>query len=193
MTHSKFLSLTLLLFLTSGCSTFGARPVEIVSKPLEIDIMQPALPRPLELTAPSWYVVSEAVITNPCKKSLSFEPKRFNDEGVELLKRPKTCELSERDNPDWPVGYTYLDRFLDDMRKQNNGDVVFVATSVGDYEVMAEDMQEIKRYIKQVGEVIVYYREVTLPNGQKGVGAELKVKDNNAFTKLAPKVFGKDD
>ena len=79
------------------------------------------------------------------------------------------------------------------MRKQNNGDVVFVATSVGDYEVMAEDMQEIKRYIKQVGEVIVYYREVTLPNGQKGVGAELKVKDNNAFTKLAPKVFGKDD
>jgi len=193
MTHSKFLSLTLLLFLTSGCSTFGTKPVEIVSKPLKIDIMQPALPRPLELTAPSWYVVSEAVITNPCKKSLSFEPKRFNDEGVELLKRPKTCELSERDNPDWPVGYTYLDRFLDDMRKQNNGDVVFVATSVGDYEVMAEDMQEIKRYIKQVGEVIVYYREVTLPNGQKGVGAELKVKDNNAFTKLAPKVFGKDD
>ena len=100
MTHSKFLSLTLLLFLTSGCSTFGTRPVEIVSKPLEIDIMQPALPRPLELTAPSWYVVSEAVITNPCKKSLSFEPKKFNDEGVELLKRPKTCELSERDNPD---------------------------------------------------------------------------------------------
>ena len=193
MTHSKFLSLTLLLFLTSGCSTFGARPVEIVSKPLEIDIMQPALPRPLELTAPSWYVVSEAVITNPCKKSLSFEPKKFNEEGVELLKRPKTCELSERDNPDWPVGYTYLDRFLDDMRKQNNGDVVFVATSVGDYEVMAEDMQEIKRYIKQVGEVIVYYREVTLPNGQKGVGAEIKVKDNKAIRTLIPKTFGKDE
>jgi hypothetical protein len=79
------------------------------------------------------------------------------------------------------------------MKKQNNGEVVFVATSVGDYEVMAEDMQEIKRYIKQVGEVIVYYREVTLPNGQKGVGAEIKVDDNNAFTKLAPKVFGKSD
>ena len=193
MTHSKFLSLTLLLFLTSGCSMMGTRPVEIVSKPLQIDIMQPALPRPLELTAPTWYVVSEAVITNPCKKSISFEPKRYDENGVEELKRPKVCELSERDNPDWPEGYTYLDRFLDEMRKQNNGDVVFVATSVGDYEVMAEDMQEIKRYIKQMGEVIVYYREVTLPNGEKGVGAELKVKDNNAFTKLAPKVFGKDD
>ena len=193
MTHSKFLSLTLLLFLTSGCSMMGTRPVEIVSKPLQIDIMQPALPRPLELTAPTWYVVSEAVITNPCKKSISFEPKRYDENGVEELKRPKVCELSERDNPDWPEGYTYLDRFLDEMRKQNNGDVVFVATSVGDYEVMAEDMQEIKRYIKQMGEVIVYYREVTLPNGEKGVGAELKVKDNNVFTKLAPKVFGKDD
>jgi len=70
---------------------------------------------------------------------------------------------------------------------------VFVATSVGDYEVMAEDMQEIKRYIKQMGEVIVYYREVTLPNGEKGVGAEFKVNDNKAITKLIPKTFGKDD
>jgi len=193
MTHSKFLSLTLLLFLTTSCSTFGTRPVEIVSKPIKIDIMQPALPRPVELTAPTWYVVSEAKITNPCKKSISFEPKKYNDKEEELLKRPKTCELSERDNPDWPVGYTYLDRFIDTMKTQNNGEVVFVATSVGDYEVMAQDMQEIKRYIKQVGEVIVYYREVTLPNGQKGVGAEIKVDDNKAFTKLAPKVFGKSD
>ena len=193
MTHSKFLSLTLLLFLTSGCSLMGTKQLEVVSKPVQIDIMQPALPRPLELTAPNWYVVSEAVITNPCKKSLSFDPKRFNDEGVEILKRPKNCELSERDNPDWPVGYTYLDRFLDEMKKQNNGDVVFVATSVGDYEVMAEDMQEIKRYIKQMGEVIVYYREVTLPNGEKGVGAEFKVEDNKAITKLIPKTFSKDD
>lgn len=193
MTHSKFLSLTLLLFLTSGCSLMGTKQLEVVSKPIQLDIMQPALPRPLELTAPNWYVVSEAVITNPCKKTLSFDPKRYNDEGVEILKRPKTCELSERDNPDWPVGYTYLDRFLDEMKKQNNGDVVFVATSVGDYEVMAEDMQEIKRYIKQMGEVIVYYREVTLPNGEKGVGAEFKVEDNKAITKLIPKTFGKDD
>ena len=26
---------------------------------------------------------------------------------------------------------------------------------------MAEDMQELKRYIKQMGEVVIYYREVT--------------------------------
>tara|TARA_A200000159_G_scaffold95128_1_gene88273 strand:+ start:275 stop:694 length:420 start_codon:yes stop_codon:yes gene_type:complete len=139
--------------------------------------MQPDLPRPVNLTAPTWYVVSEARIVNPCKRTLSFEPKRFDDKGVEQLKRPKACDLSERENPDWPEGYTYLDRFLDEMRELNNGDVVFVATSVGDYKVMAEDMQELKRYIKQLGEVVIYYRDVTMPNGEKGVGVQVEKKD----------------
>ena len=136
--------------------------------------MQPDLPRPVQLTAPKWYVVSEAKIVNPCVKSLSFEPKKFNDEGVEQLKRPKACDLDQRENPDWPVGYTYLDRFLDEMKEQNNGEVVFVATTVGDYKVMAEDMQELKRYIKQLGEVVIYYRDVTMSDGQKGVGVAIK-------------------
>lgn len=174
----------------------GTKPVQIVSKPIQIDIMQPALPRPVELTAPTWYVVSEAKITNPCQKVMKLDENGnhiVKEDGTHQLIRPKTCELSERENPDWPVGYTYFDRFIDTMKKQNNGEVVFVATSIGDYEVMAEDMQEIKRYIKQMGEVIVYYREVTLPNGQKGVGAEFEVKDNKAITRLTPKIFGKDE
>ena len=136
--------------------------------------MQPDLPRAVQLTAPKWYVVSEAKIVNPCVKSLSFEPKKFNDEGVEQLKRPKACDLDQRENPDWPVGYTYLDRFLDDMKEQNSGEIVFVATTVGDYKVMAEDMQELKRYIKQLGEVVIYYRDVTMSDGQKGVGVAIQ-------------------
>ena len=145
----RTLAILTLALITSSCSLLGTRNIEVVSKPIEIEIIQPVLPRPLDLTAPKWFVVSEARITNPCKK--------IED------KRPKTCDLSERENPDWPVGYTYLDRFLDEMKDQNNGDVLFVATSVGDYKVMAEDMQELKRYIKQLGEVVVYYREVTAP------------------------------
>ena len=167
-------TISALIILLSSCSLLPERKVEIVSKPLEIEIMQPDLPRPVELTAPKWFVVSEARIVNPCKRTLSFEPKRFDDKGVEQLKRPKTCELSQRDNPDWPEGYTYLDRFLDEMKDQNNGEVLFVATSVGDYKVMAEDMQELKRYIKQLGGVVVYYRSVTIknPDGttEQGVG-----------------------
>ena len=143
------------MIVISGCSAFGARKIETVSKPIEIDIMQPDLPRPLQLTAPEWWVVSDAVITNPCRKVF--------DEEKQKEVRPKACAKEDTENPDWPEDYTYLDRFLDEMKEQNNGEVLFVATSVGDYKVMAEDMQELKRYIKQLGEVVIYYREVTAP------------------------------
>ena len=99
---------------------------------------------------------------NPCRKSLSFDPKRYDENGVEELKRPKVCELDERENPDWPEGYTYYDKFIDEVKEQNNGEILFVATTIGDYKVMAEDMQELKRYIKQLGEVVIYYRNVTV-------------------------------
>jgi hypothetical protein len=59
--------LAILAVTTSGCSLLGSKNIEIVSKPIEIEIMQPDLPRAVQLTAPKWYVVSEAKITNPCK------------------------------------------------------------------------------------------------------------------------------
>ena len=172
MTLRTLVILTTLVLTTSSCSLLGTKQIEVVSKPVQLDIIQPTLPREISLQTPKWYVVSEARIVNPCVKSLSYEPKRFNEEGVEQFKRPKTCELNERENPEWPVGYTYLDRFLDDMKDQNNGDVVFVATTVGDYKKMTINNQEIRRYIRELGEVIIYYRDVTLPNGEKGVGIE---------------------
>ena len=154
------------LILLSSCSLIPTKTVEIVSKPLEIEIMQPALPRPVELTAPQWYVVSEARIVNRCNQVMKLDANGehiVKEDGTHQLTRPKSCDLSERENPDWPEGYTYLDRFLDEIKDMNNGEIVFVATTVGDYKVMAEDMQELKRYIKQLGEVVVYYREVTTP------------------------------
>ena len=163
----------------SGCSILGTKKVEVVSKPIQLDIIQPTLPRDISLQTPKWYVVSEARIVNPCKKSIPFEPKRYNEKGEEELKRPKSCDLTERENPEWPEGYTYLDRFLDDMKDQNNGDVVFVATTIGDYKKMTINNQEIRRYIRELGEVIIYYRDVTLPNGQKGVGVEIESTKTN--------------
>jgi len=168
----NFIISAILITTISGCSLLGSKKIEVVSKPVQIDIMQPALPRPVELTAPKWYVVSEARIANPCKKLPDTE------EGPG--KRPKTCNLEDRENPDWPEGYTYLDRFLDDMKDMNNGEVVFVATSIGDYKVMAEDMQELKRYIKQMGEVVIYYRNVTMPNGEQGVGAKVTKNETDS-------------
>ena len=161
MTLKTLVTLTMVV-LISGCSLLGEKKIEVVSKPVELQIIQPTLPREVSLNTPKWYVVSEARIANPCKKI----------EGE--TKRPKTCSLEDRENPTWPEGYTYLDRFLDEMKAQNNGDVVFVATTVGDYKQMTVNNQEIRRYIRELGEVIVYYRNVTLPNGEEGVGIEVE-------------------
>ena len=155
MIQKSYTSLLCLALTISSCSLLPTKKVEIVSKPLEIDIMQPDLPRPLQLTAPQWWVVSEARIANPCIK-------RLQDDGS--MKRPKTCDINDTENPDWPEGYTYLDQFLDEMKEQNNGEVLFVGTTIGDYKVMSEDMQELKRYINQLGEVVIYYRTVTAPS-----------------------------
>lgn len=159
------MTLAVLTLLISGCSLLPTKKIEVVSEPIQIDIIQPSLPRQVNLTEPTWYVVSEAVITNPCIK-------RLQDDGS--MKRPKTCLQEDKENPDWPEGYTYLDRFLDEMRKQNGGSVVFVATSIGDYEVMSTNMQELRRYIRELGEVVIYYRNVTLPNGEQGVGVAIE-------------------
>ena len=191
MIRKNFIILTILALTISGCAGFGSKRVEVVSKPIEIDIIQPQLPRPVTLTAPNWYVVSTAKITNPCKRTLSFEPKKFDENGVEQLKRPKACAKEDTENPDWPVGYTYLDRFLDEMKELNNGEILFVATTVGDYKVMAEDMQELKRYIKQLGEVVVYYRNVTIknPDGstEQGVGVSNSEDSNRPSIGIFPR------
>ena len=179
MIRKNYIILPILIAISS-CSLLPEREIKIESKPIQIDIMQPDLPRPVNLTAPKWFVVSEAKIVNPCRKTISFDPPKFNDEGVEQLKRPKTCELDERENPDWPVGYTYFDQFVDEMKRVNNGEVLFVATTIGDYKVMAEDMQELKRYINQLGEVVIYYRNVTMPDGSKGVGVAVKKNETDS-------------
>ena len=120
----------------SGCSLFPqeAREVEVITKPIKLDIIQPTLPRPVELKEPRWYVVSDAKI-----------------------------EGEDR---------TYLDKLIDDIKKQHGGDVVFIAMSIADYELMSYNTQELKRYINQLGEVVVYYRNVTIneePAGAIGV------------------------
>ena len=123
----------------SGCSLFQqeAREVEIITKPVKINITQPTLPRPVDLKEPRWYVVSD--------KKIAGEDQ------------------------------TYLDKFLEDIKKKHGGDIVFIAMSIADYELMSYNTQELKRYINQLGEVIVYYRNVTIndePAGAIGVEVE---------------------
>jgi len=129
----KILAGALTLLTISGCSLLQvpAREVEIISKPVQIMITQPIMPRPLDLKEPNWYVVSDTKIANK--------------------------------DGQYPEGYTYFDKFVDGIKKKHGGDLVFVAMSVADYELMSYNTQELKRYISQLGEVIVYYKDVTTP------------------------------
>jgi len=152
----------LALLTISGCSLFQQAPreVEIITKPIKIDVVQPILPRPIELKEPKWYVVSDAKVIENCLKDPD-------------TKEPN-CKLGREDL--YPEGYTYLDKFIDNIKKQHGGDIVFVAMSVEDYELMSYNTQEIKRYINQLGEIIVYYRNVTI-NDEEGAAVEIKVEN----------------
>jgi len=99
-----------------SCSLIPSKQqVEVISKPIEKTIVQPIMPREIDLKDPYWYVVS--------------------DKNIE--------------------------EFLTQIEK-DQGQVVFVAMSVPDYELMAYNMQELKRYINELKEVVVYYRKVTV-------------------------------
>jgi hypothetical protein len=108
------------LIMACSCSLIPSKQVEIITKPIERNIVQPILPRAVDLKDPYWYVVSEKNI----------------------------------------------DEFLERVEKEE-GAVVFFAMSVQDYELMAYNMQELKRYIKELKEVVVYYRTVTTSQGEK--------------------------
>jgi hypothetical protein len=115
LTVLKKILLTLIVLTTAcSCSLIPTKQVEVVTKPLERQIVQPILPRAVDLKEPMWYVVSEKNI----------------------------------------------DEFLAQVEK-DQGNVVFFAMSVPDYELMAYNMQELKRYINELKEVVVYYRKVT--------------------------------
>ena len=93
----------------------------------------------------------------------------MNDKGKVI----RVCKLGKEN--EWPEGYTYLDKFLDDVKKKNSGDVVFFAITTEDYELMSYNMQELRRYIREVQEVVVYYRSVTI-NDKDGYAGEVEKK-----------------
>lgn len=155
-TLANVLAISMIL---SSCSILGQRQVEVVTKPVQIDIVQPTMPREIDLKEPKWYVVSDTKIIEACLK----DPE---------TKKPD-CKLGREDR--YPEGYTYLDKFIDDIKKKHGGDIVFVAMTVDDYELMSYNTQEIKRYINQLGEVIIYYRNVTMNDEQlEAVGIKVK-------------------
>ena len=117
MILKNYITLAILLLITSGCSLLGTKQLEVVSKPVQIDIMQPDLPRPVDLTAPKWYVVSEK----------------------------------------------NLDEFMVKF-KEDEGLLAFIAVSPQGYENVAMDIADMRRYILQQKDIILYYEQSLEPS-----------------------------
>ena len=62
--------------------------------------------------------------------------------------------------------YVVTEQNFEDFKQrfvEENGDFLFYALSVRDYETLALNMAEIKRYILQQKEIIIYYEKAVKP------------------------------
>ncbi len=104
----------MILMMACSCSLIPTKQIEVTAKPLERTIVQPVMPREIDLKEVRW---------------LTITPENFEEQF----------------------------KIIEDQE----GELVFLAMTVPDYEVMAYNMQEIKRYITELKDVVVYYRTVT--------------------------------
>lgn len=73
---------------------------------------------------------------------------------IPLQTRPKPVQLTD---VEWyVVTEENIDEFLEKFR-QENGTVAFMAVSVRGYESMALNVQELRRFINQQKQIIIYY------------------------------------
>ena len=97
-----------------SCSLIPTKQIEVTAKPLERTIVQPIMPREIDLKEVMW---------------LTITPENFEEQFA--------------------------------LIENQEGELVFLGMTVPDYEVMAYNMQEIKPYITELKDVVVYYRSVT--------------------------------
>ena len=51
--------------------------------------------------------------------------------------------------------------------EKQEGEILFLAMTVPDYEVMSVNMKELKRYITELKDVVVYYKTITSSDAQE--------------------------
>ena len=105
----------MILMMACSCSLLPTREIQVSAKPIERNIVQPIMPREIDLKQVRW---------------LTITPENFEEQFA--------------------------------LIKEQEGELVFLAMTVPDYETMAYNMQEIKRYITELKDVVVYYRKVTV-------------------------------
>ena len=83
---------------------------------------------------------------------------------IEIKERPKGVKML-------PVKfYVVTEKNYEEFKekfKKENGDFVFYAMSVPSYENLALDMAELRRYIEQQKEIIIYYEKAVKDDKEK--------------------------
>ena len=83
------------------------------------------------------------------------------ERNIPIQNRPRQLDMS---SIKW---YVVTPENFEDFKKRftdENGDLVGYVLSVRDYETLAINMAEIKRYIEQQKEIIIYYEEAVKPS-----------------------------
>lgn len=89
---------------------------------------------------------------------------------IQIASRPKPLQLV--DTRVRVVTKDTLDTFLSEFEEQY-GNIVFVALSMQDYENLALNIADLKRYINQQKEIIVYYEKIATDE-EDGASIEIK-------------------
>ena len=88
--------------------------------------------------------------------------------------RPREIKL---ERPEWfVVNSSNLQEFLEKVRKIQSDEPVFFAFTPQDYEKMSYNLQEIRRYVLQQNEIIVYYEKMTAPKTTEEKSEELRAE-----------------
>ena len=77
------------------------------------------------------------------------------------MSRPKAVQLT--DTKVYVVTKDNLDIFIKEFQDKH-GELAFVALSMRDYENLALNVAELRRYINQQTQIIVYYEEAVSPD-----------------------------
>ena len=87
------------------------------------------------------------------------------------------------------VTETNFDEFIEKFKKENGDAWVFYAVSVRSYESMALNLAELKRYIEQQKQIIIYYEEAVKPQQPSvEVSEEVKKEKSKFLQKIYDKV-----
>ena len=104
------------------------------------------------------------LLTTACATTPPREVKIITKPVEIQIFQPELPDAIELERPKWyVVTRKNLEEFLTELERIQGASPVFFAFTPQDYEKMAYNLQELRRYVLQQKEVIVYYQRVTEP------------------------------